>query len=341
MKISRNNIIVSIIQVILLVLLMVMPALINYFTSFKVSTIGETLKITYFMVFPVVIVYLVNYYLAVPYLFFKKHRVIFVLANILLIVVANNGFLWFDPRSLPIYARAGYYTYITIFIVLNFLIVGCALGLRYIVRLNDIQRKLNEQKQKNTEAELNWLKNQLNPHFLFNTLNNISSLTQIDADAAQDSISQLSDLLRYALYQSNQKMVPITGEIEFMRNYIDLMRLRCTEKTSVDVDMNVGNGNMMIAPLLFISLIENAFKHGVSNSNDSFIRIGMKTEDDTIIFSCANSNFPKTDKNRSGSGIGIENLRRRLQLIYPSHYEYKQNMEGDTYMVEIRIKTEG
>ena len=338
MKISRNKIIVLIIQVMLLALLMIMPALINYFKSYEITATRETLKITFFMVSPVVLVYLLNYYLAVPYLFFKKHRIIFVISNMLLIIIVNSGFFCFDPHSLPIYARAGYYTYMTVFIVLNILTVGTALGLRYIIRLDDIQRKINEQKQKNTEAELYWLKNQLNPHFLFNILNNISSLTQINADAAQESISQLSDLLRYALYQSNQKEVAIEGEIEFMNNYIELMRLRCTDKTRVDVNMNAG-ANINIAPLLFISLIENAFKHGVSNSNESFIRIDMHTEDDTLIFSCSNSNFPKTDKNCSGSGIGLENLRRRLELIYPSRYEYKQNVTGGTFLVEIRIKT--
>ena len=106
-------------------------------------------------------------------------------------------------------------------------------GFRYIVRWGDMQMRLKEERQKNAEAELAWLKNQLNPHFLFNTLNNISSLVQINQDTAQERIGQLSDLLRYTLYESNHELVPVEGEIEFMNNYIELMRLRCNELATV------------------------------------------------------------------------------------------------------------
>jgi hypothetical protein len=339
MKISKPKIIEIGVQAALLMMLLLPPVLINYFSSYKISTIGLTVKVTILMTLPMVIVYLLNFYLFVPYFYFRRRRWLFLLANLILIPFFNMGLFCFNPTVLPIYARAGYYTFVTIFLMLNVMFVGCALGLRYAMRWSDMQRQLNEQKQKNAEAELNWLKNQLNPHFLFNTLNNISSLTQIDADAAQDSISQLSDLLRYALYQSNQPQVPMTGEIEFMRNYIDLMKLRCGPKTKVNVDMLVPRGDIEIAPLLFISLIENAFKHGVSSSRDSFINISLHMEDDALVFRCNNSNYPKTDKNHSGSGIGLENMRRRLQLIYPGRYTMDTHLDGDVFRAEIKIET--
>lgn len=339
MKISKPKIIEISAQAILLTMLLLPPALINYFSSYKLITIGLTLKITILMTLPMVIVYLSNFYIFVPYLYFKRRRLIFLLVNIILIPLFNIGLFYFNPTVLPIYARAGYYTYVTIYLMLNVMLVAGALGLRYMMRWAEMQRQLEEQKQKNTEAELNWLKNQLNPHFLFNTLNNISSLTQIDADAAQESISQLSDLLRYALYQSNRPQVPIAGEIEFMHNYINLMKLRCGPKTKVAVDMDVVRGDIEIAPLLFISLVENAFKHGVSSSRDSFVNISLRMEADALVFRCNNSNFPKTDKNRSGSGIGLENMRRRLQLIYPGRYTMDTHLDGDVFRAEIKVET--
>ena len=221
---------------------------------------------------------------------------------------------------------------------LHLLVVGCAVGFRYIVRWGDMQMRLKEERQKNAEAELAWLKNQLNPHFLFNTLNNISSLVQIDQDTAQESIGQLSDLLRYTLYESNHELVPVEGEIEFMNNYIELMRLRCNELATVEVDLQIPIKPMRIVPLLFISLIENAFKHGVNSRKSSFVRIRFKAEGDDLVFTCENSDHPKPDVNRSGSGIGLENLRRRLDLAYPGRYRYDQALRGNSYFVQITLR---
>lgn len=190
----------------------------------------------------------------------------------------------------------------------------------------------------NAEAELAWLKNQLNPHFLFNTLNNISSLVQIDQDTAQERIGQLSDLLRYTLYESNHELVPVEGEIEFMSNYIELMRLRCNELATVEVDLRIPPKPMRIVPLLFISLIENAFKHGVNSRKSSFVRIRFKAEGDDLVFTCENSDHPKPDVNRSGSGIGLENLRRRLDLAYPGRYRYDQALRENSYFVQITLR---
>ena len=203
--------------------------------------------------------------------------------------------------------------------------------------MRQIKQQLKDEKAKNTEAELAWLKNQINPHFLFNTLNNISSLTQIDPDAAQDAIAQLSDLLRYAMYETNKKMVPIQGEVEFMRNYISLMKLRCNDKTKVNYQLSIVNYQLEIAPLLFISLIENAFKHGISSSRPSSINIRLVEEADQLVFTCDNTNYPKDDADRSGSGIGLENTRRRLDLMYAGRYEWQQSLENDIYHVKITL----
>jgi sensor histidine kinase YesM len=207
-----------------------------------------------------------------------------------------------------------------------------AMYIRYVMRQS-------EKKQKEVEAELAWLKNQINPHFLFNTLNNISSLTQIDADKAQDTVMQLSDLLRYAMYETNKPKVALEGEVEFMRNYIELMKLRCNEMTCVNAQFIIHNSQLEVAPLLFISLIENAFKHGANSNAPATIDISLTQQDDTLVFTCDNTNNPKPTKDRSGSGIGLENTRRRLNLLYSGRYQWEQIITPENiYHVKITLQ---
>ncbi|MBO4753359.1 MAG: histidine kinase [Bacteroidales bacterium] len=208
---------------------------------------------------------------------------------------------------------------------------------RNYIRANRRALELQEEKQKSIEAELVWLKNQLNPHFLFNSLNNISSLTHIDPDQAQEAIAQLSDLLRYALYESQKPLVPLVGEVEFMQNYIAMMKLRCSDKTEVVEDFQIGTGHEQIAPLLFVSFIENAFKHGTSSNLNSRIGVSLQVRDGKIIFECRNTNLPKDQTDHSGSGIGLENTRRRLDLCYPNRYSWEQKVENDEYYIKIEI----
>ena len=291
------------------------------------------------------VVYFANFYLLGPYLFFKRCYWMFVLINLGLILGLNSQFfmVYYYRNNIPNMPEMdanmwiGFFSGFLMFLVLNCVIVAVAIGIRHFIRTRQIRQQLKEEKAKNTEAELAWLKNQINPHFLFNTLNNISSLTQIDPDAAQDAIAQLSDLLRYAMYETNKKTVPIQGEVEFMRNYISLMKLRCNEMTTVNVQWSIVNGQSEVAPLLFISLIENAFKHGVSSSRSSTIDISLEQKDNSVVFTCDNTNYPKDDADRSGSGIGLENTRRRLDLMYANRYSWQQWLENDIYHVCIKL----
>ena len=248
----------------------------------------------------------------------------------------------FFPRSNTdhgVVVHLYYYQFAIIWLVLNYVVAIAAISVRYFIRQSDLRKQLLEEKQRNTEAELAWLKNQLNPHFLFNTLNNISSLTQIDADEAQNSIGELSDLLRYALYETQQKEVSLCGEIAFMENYISLMALRCDKNVKITTHFDVPDTARTIAPMLFLSPIENAFKHGVSSGKPSFIDISLTEENGFLVFSCQNSNHPKDSCDRSGSGIGIENMRKRLELMYAKRYEMSQTVERGVYKLQIKIRT--
>ena len=311
------------------------------------------------------LIYFANFYLFGPILFYinekeaKNFRFykklgsrtrywLFGLCNLIAIPFFNIQFflLWCRRDSIPNMPEMtpdmwiGFFGGMFMFFLLNCIVAAIAIGIRHFIRTRQIRQQLKDEQAKHTEAELAWLKNQINPHFLFNTLNNISSLTQIDPDAAQDAIAQLSDLLRYAMYETNKSLVPIQGEVEFMENYIALMKLRCNDKAVVNAQWDIINGQSEIAPLLFISLIENAFKHGLSSSRPSRIDIRLEQQKGQLVFTCDNTNYPKSDADRSGSGIGIENTRRRLELMYHDRYQWEQSLDGDIYHVRITLKNE-
>lgn len=333
---TKKNIVILTIHLAVSALIILLPVMMNHVFSIENAGVHVSLNISLAFMVPVITIYLVNFYSLVPYLFYRKKRFWFYLANLFLVQSVNWGWYFYDPSNLPTDYRAGYFSYIIMVLVLDILAAGCALGIRHLMRLNEIQILIKEEKQRNAEAELAWLKSQINPHFLFNTLNNISSLTQIDANAAQDGIARLSDLLRYAMYETNKERVPLKGEVEFMNNYIELMKLRCNEKTRVCTSFRTEDGGN-IAPLLFISLVENAFKHGVSASRPSQISIRLTTQGEKVTFECANTNYPKKDTDRSGSGIGIENTRRRLELLYPARHTYEQTVTDGIYQVKITL----
>ena len=337
MTYSEKNIHLIIVQILIWLSLLLTPACIEFVSNQDIGKALNAITVTGKFVLPSAILYFINFYGFVPYLLFRKRAILFYLVNFLAI---SGIHLWmFTPTfQLQENWKVAFWSLAAASFIINIVFVGCATGLRYIVRWNDLNVRLKEEKQKSAEAELAFLKNQLNPHFLFNTLNNISSLVQIDADTAQDSIGQLSDLLRYTLYDSNQALVPIEGEIEFMNNYINLMKLRCNEKTTVETELQQPPKSGQIAPLLFISLIENAFKHGVNSRKESFIRIRFGAQGEQLVFTCENSYYPKTEMDRIGSGIGLENLKRRLELTYPDCYQYVQELRGDIYFVQITLQ---
>ena len=213
----------------------------------NVGSMGPIVAMTAKSAILPVIIYLLNYCLLVPKLFFRDRKLWFFTADVVMVLIA--AFLPFifmqKPQAEEIeqlsqqlngFSLTGLlFGSVIIRVLLYAFMIALAVGMRYIIRWYEERKKLEEERRRNAEAELNWLKNQLNPHFLFNTLNNISSLVQIDADKAQDSIAQLSDLLRYALYETNNQKVKVVDEVTFMGNYIALMSLRCSEKTVVDV----------------------------------------------------------------------------------------------------------
>ena len=331
-KVQTKDIWLLVAQLLILSLIVLSPGLISYVISHDETQLMTSLSVSLFWLAPMVVVYLVNFYLLVPFVWFRRRVWQFLLLNFALVFTCNTHILLNDTSSMPDLYRAGFSSFVSVSLLVNWMAIGIALSIRYVMRQQ-------ERKQKEVEAELAWLKNQINPHFLFNTLNNISSLAQIDGDETQEAIMQLSDLLRYAMYETNKPKVRLDGEIEFMRNYINLMKLRCNEMTTVNCQLSIVNYQLEVPPLLFISLIENAFKHGMNSNEPATIDIRLEQQDDTLVFICDNTNNPKPTKDRSGSGIGLDNTRRRLDLLYPGRYTWEQTITPENiYHVCVKLK---
>lgn len=303
----------------------------------------------YSRLLPVIISFVIVFY--TNYLFLIKHFLSnkrfggFIFWNALLIAKASVAVHLFFRYAVPHdVAPPPHSTLDTIsFSVRNTVIYMAIVGIAVAVKMtaewykNEAQRKEIEKNQ--AEAELANLKNQVNPHFLFNTLNNIYSLIQIDPVKAQEAVHDLSGMLRYVLYESQKDSVPLTKECKFLKEYIKLMSARLSSGVRLEVDLQDTASDRQIAPLLFIPLVENAFKHGISDTEDSFIRIELNEKDEYVICLVENSCFPKDDTDRSGSGIGIINLKRRLDLLYPGAYSFEYGRVQSVYRSLLRIKT--
>ena len=190
------------------------------------------------------------------------------------------------------------------------------------------------------EAELKSLRSQINPHFLLNTLNNIYALTAIDTERAQEAIQQLSKMLRYLLYDTQQLSVNIKDEIQFLENYVNLMKIRLPDTVKVSFDVECENDQISVVPLISMSLVENAFKHGVSPTVESFIRVQIISNEHQVVCNIENSNHPKSSKDRSGHGIGLQQVQRLLDLAYPDSYTWQRGLspDGTTYFSRICIQ---
>ncbi len=190
------------------------------------------------------------------------------------------------------------------------------------------------------QSELKFLKSQINPHFLFNTLNNLYALTLKKSDDAPEIVLKLSEMMRYMLYECNEPFVPLYKEVTYMRNYLDLERLRQHGQIDLKFAVSGDIDHQKIAPLLLIPFIENSFKHGLSNQiNHGWVRIKLNVDDDLLEFSIENSKVasqPKLTHRKSG-GIGLVNVRRRLNLLYADQYELKIRNEPNRYHVMLKL----
>jgi hypothetical protein len=223
------------------------------------------------------------------------------------------------------------------FTAISLLLAGTALGLRLAQAHSQREKELKELEKQHLATELSLLKNQVSPHFFFNTLNNIYALTEIDTEAAQKSILKLSRLMRYLLYETNTESIPLAREIDFLNDFIDLMRLRITQKVEIHVELPQQPEQLQVPPLLFIPFVENAFKHGISNREPSFIHIKLTASKQVLQFNCVNSIFQVSEPKSAPGGIGLENVRKRLDLLYGPAYTLSTGHQNATYCINLHI----
>lgn len=208
-----------------------------------------------------------------------------------------------------------------------------------------IQRWLKtEQNRKETEneklnTELSFLKSQVNPHFFFNTLNNIYSLAVVRSEKTAPAVMKLSSIMRYILTETQRDLVPLRNEVDFIHNFIELQQVRLTDKVLVHFSAQGDIDTLLVAPLLFIPFVENAFKYGVSTKESSNITIEIKTDGNKIIFYGRNYMVGSENNLMENTGIGINNVKRRLELMYPGKHHLTTSEKENYYTVHLEIET--
>jgi sensor histidine kinase YesM len=296
-----------------------------------------------FVIASYIMVFYANYYCLVKKYLFSRRLVHFLVSNLALIVVLTIGvhlLMGLLPDDRPLPGAMGYMGMIR-FLAANtigyFFVITISVAYKMTANWFAAEAERKELERSRSEAELQNLKSQLNPHFLFNTLNNIYSLIAISPDRAQEVVHDLSRLLRYVLYDSSLPVVSIERDVDFVRNYVELMRIRLPGNVAIRTTIDYTSPDLPVAPLLFITPIENAFKHGVSNSRPSFIQIEIKATAAEVSCLVVNSYFPKSEQDKSGSGIGLANLCKRLELLYPSKHTVSFGRDGNVYRCELKL----
>ncbi len=220
-----------------------------------------------------------------------------------------------------------------------FLTLAANTGAKYYFKTRDDSDRLAELQQERLSQELEYLKYQVNPHFFMNTLNNIHALVDIDPGKAKNSIVKLSHLMRYLLYESSTEQVPLQHNIDFLRNYIDMMQMRYSDKVDISLDVPDKVASVNLPPLLMIPFLENAFKHGVSYAHHSFIHVKITLDPDLshLTFTCVNSQHTDDKTMQPPGGIGVPNVIQRLNLLFGDNYTLDTSEDADEYRVKLII----
>ncbi len=278
-----------------------------------------------------------HFHLLTKYLGKKKRREYFLkLAGIIL--TSPLPFVILHPKNSGTWDFfLGYYPIVVITIVPIFLFLSWLARVTETLVLNTIRKEQLEKQA--AETELHYLKSQINPHFLFNTLNNIHTLVYKQAPTAPESVLRLASLMRYMIYESNAITVPLPREINYLQDYIGLQQLRYKNSAVVDLTIHGVPETCEIAPLLFIHLLENAYKHSPARLEPRAIKVRMEIKANTLTFQIQNpigSNQKKMEVEEPG-GIGLANVQKRLQIQYPGQHRLEIVNSGETFTVSLEI----
>jgi two-component system, LytTR family, sensor kinase len=313
-----------------------------FFSFYKIFRTGFYLQLMLFFPLEIVLVYLNFYWLMPRFLFAQKYwkYCLALLAGITVVAVVNTGIH-------IMYAKMGYqefkiganFNLSTVIgrVLEMFYLIGFTSGIKLARNWMFHLQWIKEKEKQYLETELNFLKTQIQPHFFFNTLNNLYSLTLKKSDQAPEVVLKLSDLMSYMLYESGSGRVVLDKEIAYLQNYIEVEKLRFGQRLEVNFEVSGNMEQVYIPPMVLILFIENSFKHGVKNNvHHIIIDISLKVENDSLYFRVTNP-VSMGGKNTTHEGIGLKNVRRRLDLLFGKNYTLDTEEKDNQYIVSLKM----
>lgn len=283
------------------------------------------------------LVYLANLVL-IPRLLYRKKFILFIFTYLALILVSSIIKMYITGSIAEGNPGVNLKERVYNNVIPHFFLVTAGVAIKLIMDYTSIQKRLAEVARENAESELNFLKSQINPHFLFNSLNSVYFLIDKQNTEARKALHTFSEMLRYQLYEVKDEKISIEKEIAYLRDYIEMQRLRKDESSVIHLDIGEGLPAFSIEPLLLIPFLENAFKH-LSHGRKNEIHAGLTMNDGLMVFRVRNT----TDKEQKhavpeSGGIGLANVKRRLELLYPGRHELKISREDGWFDVQLKIK---
>lgn len=302
----------------------------------------------YYPLFSMIAIFSLNQKFLVPDCIFRKHYFLYFVYNSLMIAVFSFlrevvmflidrtpdntwGYFFTEYCYSSIKNHFSYWTIVSMLVLVS---IVCLISVSYHLVARQFLKAfiLREQSRTKVQYELDFLKNQLSPHFLFNTLNNISALIQIDSKRAENAMTELSKLLRVMLYQTADEAISLEEDVEILRMYGNLEKLRLDESFDYQFNVNVENPKLMIPPLMAMPLMENALKHSKNPKGKSFAHISIEQSGNELVFRAENSNFPRVSHSpKKSSGLGLSTFQKRLELLFPDQAEYQAYVEDGVY----------
>ena len=307
------------------------------------ATPALAFKITFVKVIDLMLMVYVTNYLLIPFLLYKKRYGLFVLLFIGMILTSSVtkmyiiGQLAHDPTFFNIGGNLKARIYDNV--IPHFFLVIAGAAFKLMFDQFRLQKKMTELAKEKAEAELNFLKSQINPHFLFNSLNSVYFLIDKNNPDARKALHKFSDMLRYQLYEANGEKIPIEKEINYLQDYVHLQQLRKDENYKVQFNCSPDVKEFSIEPLLLIPFVENAFKH-ISHRTDgsNFVKLDMARSNGYFEFTVENSQEKGILTTEQHGGIGMNNVKRRLELLYPDTHKLNVDDKPDTFKVNLKLK---
>src|SRR6187455_415126 len=300
-------------------------------------------KVTFVELIDLVLMVYITNYLLIPSFLYKKKYGQFIFLFLLMILISSItkmyivGQLTHDPTIFSLSGDLKGRVYDNV--IPHFFLVIAGASFKLMFDQISLQKKMAELAKDKAEAELNFLKSQINPHFLFNSLNSVYFLIRKDNPDAREALHKFSEMLRYQLYEVYGDKIPIEKEIGYLKDYVHLQQLRKDEKYTVQFNCSPDVKGFAIEPLLLIPFVENAFKHISHNAKGgNFVKLDMTRNNGYFEFVAENSCEKGIDTTEQHGGIGMNNVKRRLELLYPGTYQLKVDDHGDTFKINLKLK---